>query len=553
MPKPVLLTLDDDAEVLRAVERDLRSEYGSDYRVVRANSGDAALGVLDELKRRNEPPALFLVDQRMPGMSGVQFLERASAVYPKAKRVLLTAYADTDAAIRAINDAHVDYYLLKPWDPPEEKLYPVLSDLLEDWSATAETPFDGVRVIGHRFSAGSHGIRDFLTRNQVPYRWLDAEDEEAERLLEASAVDTGRLPVLLFPDGSTLVEPTTAEVAERVGLKIHADLPFYDLIIVGGGPAGLAAAVYGGSEGLRTVMVEREATGGQAGQSARIENYLGFPSGLSGSDLARRASTQARRFGAELVTAQDVTAVDVQGQTRIVKLADGSELASHTVLIATGVSYRRLAAPGIDDFVGAGVYYGAAPSEAAGYADQDVFVVGGANSAGQAALYLSGHARTVTVLYRGDALEDGMSHYLVEQIANAQNVNVRLGTEVVGAKGNGQLESVTLRGGGSEDEVPAAALFVFIGAMPRTDWLGDSVSRNERGFVLSGPQALRSDGSSGSARNWPLERDPFLLETSVPGVFVAGDVREQSIKRVASAVGEGAMAVQFIHQYLSGL
>jgi thioredoxin reductase (NADPH) len=550
--KPALLILDDDVEVLRAVERDLRGEYGSDYRIVRADSGAAALQVLEELKRRGEPSALLLVDQRMPEMSGVEFLERAIELYPEAKRVLLTAYADTDAAIRAINETQIDYYLLKPWDPPEEKLFPILTDLLEDWQATAARTFAGVRVIGHRFSAQSHGVRDFLTRNQVPYQWLDVDEPETGTLLKAAGVDAEQLPVLLFADGSVLVEPSTVKIAERVGLKTQADLPFYDLVIVGGGPAGLAAAVYGGSEGLRTVLVEREATGGQAGQSSRIENYLGFPSGVSGADLARRATTQAKRFGAELLTAQQAASIEVQGPSRIVRLADGSELASHTVLIATGVSYRRLEAPGVDQLTGAGVYYGAAASEATSYEARDVSVVGGANSAGQAALHLARSAHKVTILYRGDSLARGMSHYLIEQIERADTIDVRLGTEVVGVRGEGQLEAVTMRGADGERELEAAALFIFIGAVPRTDWVGDLVTRSERGFVLSGPQVVRS-ASDGGGKRWPLERDPLLLETSVPGIFVAGDTREQSIKRVASAVGDGAMAVQLIHQYLGDL
>jgi thioredoxin reductase (NADPH) len=550
--KPALLTLDDDVEVLRAVERDLRSEYGSEYRVVRADSGAAALQVLEELKRRGEPAALLLVDQRMPEMSGVEFLERAVKLYPEAKRVLLTAYADTDAAIQAINETQIDYYLLKPWDPPEEKLFPILTDLLEDWQATAARTFAGIRVIGHRFSAKSHGVRDFLTRNQVPYQWLDVDGQETGTLLEAAGVDAEQLPVLLFADGSALVEPSAVEIAERVGLKTHAELPFYDLIIVGGGPAGLAAAVYGGSEGLRTVLVEREATGGQAGQSSRIENYLGFPSGVSGADLARRATTQAKRFGAELLTAQQASSIEVQGPSRIVRLADGSELASHTVLIATGVSYRRLEAPGVDQLTGAGVYYGAAVSEATSCEGRDVSVVGGANSAGQAALHLARSAHKVTILYRGDSLAHGMSHYLVEQIERTDNIDVRLGVEVVGVRGEEQLEAVTIRGADGERDLGAAGLFIFIGAVPRTDWVGDLVARSERGFVLSGPQVVRSASDRGG-RRWPLERDPLLLETSVPGIFVAGDTREQSIKRVASAVGDGAMAVQLIHQYLGDL
>ena len=427
-----------------------------------------------------------------------------------------------------------------------------MTDLLEDWQATAARAFAGIRVIGHRFSAQSHSVRDFLTRNQIPYQWLDVDERESGTLLQAAGVDNEQLPVLLFTDGSVLVEPSTVEIAERVGLKTHAELPFYDLVIVGGGPAGLAAAVYGGSEGLRTVMVERDATGGQAGQSSRIENYLGFPSGVSGADLARRASTQAQRFGAELLTAQQAVSIEVQGPSSSVRLADGSELASHTVLIATGVSYRRLEAPGVDQLTGAGVYYGAAASEAASVEGQDVFIVGGANSAGQAALYLARLAHKVTILYRGDSLAQGMSHYLVQQIERTDNIDVSLGTELVGVRGEEQLEAVIISGAEGERDLVAAAVFIFIGAVPRTDWVGDLVARSDRGFVLSGPQVARY-ASDGRPRRWPLERDPFLLETSVPGIFVAGDTREQSIKRVAAAVGDGAMAVQLIHQYLGDL
>jgi thioredoxin reductase (NADPH) len=549
--EPFLLAVDDDAAVCRAVERDLRRQYGERFRVLRAESGADALELVQRIAERDEQIALLLVDQRMPQMTGVEFLARAMAIVPDAKRVLLTAYADTEAAIRAINDVRLDYYLMKPWDPPQEHLYPVLDDLLDDWLAGVPAPYEGTSVIGHRWSSTSHRVRDFLTRNQVPYRWLDVEGEEAGRLLAAAAVSAERLPVVLLADGTALIEPSPADIAARVGLKTQAELAFYDLVIVGGGPAGLAAAVYGASEGLRTVMVEREAIGGQAGQSARIENYLGFPSGVSGGDLARRATVQARRFGAELLTAQEAVALEVRGPLRLVRLADGSELATHTVLVATGVSYRRLEVPGLDGLVGAGVYYGAAASEASVCEGEHVFVVGGANSAGQAAMFFSRFARAVSILYRGDSLERGMSHYLVDQIRRTENIAVHARSEVVEAHGNARLEAITVEEEGRRTTHPAGALFIFIGAWPHTEWLGNHVARGDGGFILAGPQLLRP-GSDGVPL-WPLDREPYLLETSVPGVFVAGDVRDQSIKRCASAVGEGAMAVQLIHRYLGAL
>jgi thioredoxin reductase (NADPH) len=548
-PRPVILVVDDEPSVLRAVQRDLRRRFGEEYRILRAESGAEGLELLDELARRGEPVTLLVADQRMPQMDGVQFLTDARSRVPDARKVLLTAYADTEAAIRAINDVSLDYYLLKPWDPPEEKLYPVVSDLLEDWQAEASATFGGVRVIGHRFSRESHAAKDFLARNQVPYRWVDIEqDEEAGRLLTAAGLDDGALPVVLLPDGQALVQPTPLAMAERLGLSTEAQLPFYDLVIVGGGPAGLGAAVYGASEGLSTVMIEREAPGGQAGQSSRIENYLGFPSGLSGSELARRATTQARRFGAEILAVQDVTAIRTEGRTHVLTLSDGKEVSAHTVLIATGVAYRILEAPGIEELTGVGVYYGAAMTEALSCSAQDVVIVGGANSAGQAAVYFARYARQVTVLVRGTDLRAGMSSYLVDQIAAIENIQVRTGAQVASVSGAGRLERVRVRDAdGSEEDLAAAALFVFIGAAPRTDWLGTLVERDEHGFILTGLELLR-DSKPGAG--WPLERDPFALETSTPGLFAAGDVRTRSIKRVASAVGEGAMAVQLIHQYL---
>jgi thioredoxin reductase (NADPH) len=545
--RPALLVVDDEPPVLRAVQRDLRNHYGEDYRVMRAGSGVEAESLMGELRRRGETVALVLADQRMPGMSGVELLEATRALYPKAKRALLTAYADTGAAIAAINDAQIDYYLQKPWDPPEERLYPTLDELLDDWQADAALTDADARVVGHRFSPESHDARDFLARNRVPYAWLDLDrDAEARQLLELAGVPEERLPAVFLRDGSVLEAPTALELANRLGLRTQAELDFYDLVIVGGGPAGLAAAVYGASEGLKTVLVERQAPGGQAGQSSRIENYLGFPTGLSGSELARRAHAQATRFGAEVLTVQEVQALEARGPQRVVRLAGGTELAGHTVLVSTGVAYRRLDAPGVDELTGRGVYYGAGLVEADACANQTVVVVGGANSAGQAAVFLAKQAGRVVVAVRGDSLEKSMSSYLVKQIAERPNVEVRTRTEVSGAEGDGHLERLRLSAPGGEEELDAAAMFVFIGAAPYTDWVGERVTRDPRGFVLAGPDAAAAAG-----KRWPLERDPFLLETTLPGVFVAGDVRHRSIKRVASAVGEGSMSVQFIHQYLA--
>ena len=553
MSRPFILTLDDDSNVLRAVERDLRREYGSEYRVVRADSGSSALELLNQLKQRDESSALFLVDQRMPGMSGVEFLDTAVDIYPDARRVLLTAYADTDAAIKAINDVHIDYYLLKPWDPPEEKLYPVLTDLLEQWRAGHRPPFEGIRVVGNRWSPATHRAKDFLARNNIPYLWLDVEQHpDAEALLQAAAIDTGDLPALFFPDGTTLTKPDNREIADRVGLRTSADNPFYDLVVVGAGPAGLAASVYGASEGLKTLVIEEHAPGGQAGMSSRIENYLGFPNGLSGSDLARRAVSQARRFGVEILNAQRVVGLKAEGPARTVMLEDGSEVGGRALLIATGVAYRKLEAPGVQDLTGAGVYYGAAMTEGESVRGEDVYIVGGANSAGQAAMYFSAYAGTVTMLVRGESLAASMSQYLIGQIGETENIRVWPHSEVLEAHGDGRLEQLVLsRDAGERTEtVSACALFIFIGAKPRTDWLGDGVARDERGFILSGPEALAS-GNGASAPFELLDRLPFTLETSLPGVFVAGDVRRGSVKRVASAVGEGSMAVMYVHRHLS--
>jgi len=551
--KPILLTVDDDPDVLRAIERDLRRQYSKDYRVLRADAGATALAALHQVDERGEPVALFLVDQRMPRMSGVEFLEQARAVFPDAKRVLLTAYADTEAAIRAINTVKVDYYSMKPWDPPEENLYPVLDDLLDDWQAQYRPPFQGIRVIGHRWSADSHALRDFLGRNSVPYQWIDVESngEEARALLQKVGLDDSRLPAVLFDDGSQLAEPSIQQVAEKIGGRTRAERPFYDLVIVGGGPAGLAAAVYGASEGLDTVLVEREAPGGQAGTSSRIENYLGFPSGLSGGDLARRAVTQARRFGVEIISPQEVAGIRVEDPYRYVALGDGAELSCHALLIATGVQYRTLDVPGVDRLTGAGVYYGAAMTEALSCAGDDVYIVGGANSAGQAAMYFARYARQVVLLVRGDGLTSSMSKYLIDDIADQPNIVVRPRSQVAEACGEASLERLVIADGttGEHETVSAKALFIFIGAVPRTGWLDGVVQRDAQGFILSGPDLKRDD--KGRLPGWTLDRDPFLLETNVPGVFVAGDVRHRSIKRVASGVGEGSIAVQFIHQYLS--
>ncbi|MEO0352103.1 MAG: FAD-dependent oxidoreductase [Cyanobacteria bacterium P01_A01_bin.15] len=550
MNKPVILTIDDDPAVLQSISRDLRRQYGERFRIVRADSGARALEATQQLKLRGDTVALFLVDQRMPGMSGVEFLGQGSEIFPKAKRALLTAYADTDAAIDAINTAQLDYYLLKPWDPPEEKLYPVLDDLIEDWQATFKPEFQGVKVISDRWSPNSHALRDFLSRNQVPYRWLDIEsNQEAQQLVAyAGEKDNPCLPLVLLPSGEKLVNPSTADLAQQVGMQTEAAKPFYDLVIVGGGPAGLAAAVYGASEGLRTVMIEREAPGGQAGTSSRIENYLGFPVGLSGSDLARRAVTQAKRFGVEILTPQEATAIRLEDNYRIITLSDGSEISCHALILAMGVAWRRLKMPGVEQFTGAGVYYGAAQTEAAACQDEDVYVVGGANSAGQAAMYFSKYARRVRMLVRGESLTKSMSQYLIDQIAGTANIEVMPFHSVVEAKGGDRLEEILVNDS-QTDEIKTFktnSLFIFIGATPSTDWLDGVVHRDGRGFLYSGP-----DVPNGTL--WPLERDRFLLETNVPGIFAVGDVRHGSVKRVASGVGEGSICVQFVHRHLANV
>ncbi|MFL6050612.1 MAG: FAD-dependent oxidoreductase [Gaiellales bacterium] len=548
--RPVLLAVDDEPSVARAVERDLRRRYGRDYRVLRAGSGEEALATLRQAKLRGTPIALLLVDQRMPGMSGVELLEAALDIAPDAKRALLTAYADTQAAIDAINRVSLDHYLLKPWDPPEEQLYPVVDDLLDAWRAEAPPAADRIQLVGHRWSRESHDARDFLARNQVPFQWLDVEREDEARRLLAAAEGDGVLPLVLFPDGGSLHGPTITELAERTGVRRRAERPFYDLVIVGGGPAGLAAAVYGASEGLQTALVERDAPGGQAGQSSRIENYLGFPVGLSGGDLARRATTQAQRFGAELLTVQQVTRIEQRGPSKVVHLAGGEELGAAAVIVATGVDYRLLDAPGVEELTGLGVYYGGSRTEGVSCRDEHVVVVGGANSAGQAAIYFAGYAQHVTIFYRGDSLAKSMSRYLIDTIEATPNITVRTTAEVAAAHGDEQLERITVRdtAGGADEEMHLAAMFVFIGARPQTEWLPDDVARDRRGFVLAGSELLLEDVRP----RWRLERNPYLLETTMPGLFVAGDVRSQSMKRVASAVGEGSMAVSFVHEYLAG-
>lgn len=548
MLKPVILAVDDDPNVLEAVVQDLRRRYASEYRVLRAGSGQAALDISAQLAERGDAVALYLSDQRMPGMSGVEFLERAQKIYPEARRALLTAYADTEAAIRAINSARIHYYLTKPWDPPEQQLYPVIDDLLVSWSQGYRAPFEGLRVIGPRWSLLDHEVRNFLSRNQIPYLWLDPErDTNAAQLLIQHQLDDRKLPVVLFPDGTSLVRPTRAELAEKVGLRTSAKAEYYDVVVVGAGPAGLGAAVYAASEGLSTLILEPDAPGGQAGSSSKIENYLGFPSGISGADLARRAHVQATRFGAEFLT-QQAAGIRAENQYRFVKMADGTEVSCRVCLLSTGVRYRKLHAPGIAELTGRGVYYGAALVEARSCSDEEVYVVGGANSAGQAAMHFSKFARKVTMLVRGASLESSMSKYLIDQIAGTSNIVVETHTEVLEACGEDRLEGLKLKTPDGEVVRPASALFIFIGAAPQTEWLPPEILRDGNGFVLTGPDMRQQAASAGL---WKEDREPYLLETSLPGVFASGDVRYGSVKRAATAVGEGAIAVQFMHQYLA--
>src|SRR6202162_1912284 len=553
MAKPILLSVDDDADVLRAIERDLRSQYGGDYRVLGSGSPEGALDLLKQLKLRSDDVALLLADQRMPRIEGVHFLQEAVRIYPDAKRALLTAYADTTAAIGAINQASIHYFFMKPWDPPTEHLYPQLDDLLGDWQASHHPTYSGIRVLGTRWSPRSYELRDFLARNHVPYQWIDAEisasDPETKLLLESLGPEAANLPVVLFPDGTKLLESTPAEVAQKVGLRTRAQTSFYDLAIVGGGPAGLAAAVYGASEGLHTVMIEREAPGGQAGMSSRIENYLGFPMGLSGGDLARRAVGQAQRFGVEILS-QEAVGVQTEGSYRMIKLADGNEISCHALMIATGVQWRRLEAPGIDRLQGAGVYYGGGSTEAMSCKGEIVYVIGGANSAGQAAMNFAKYAERVVIVVRGKSLSSTMSQYLIDQIKEMPNVQLWANASVAEVHGETHLEEISFLCSDTSklERVPATSMFIFIGALPRTDWLACIIERDDRGFILTGPDLVR-DGQR--PKGWTLDRDPFLLETNIPGLFAVGDVRHGSVKRVASGVGEGSVAVQFVHQYLS--
>jgi len=554
MAPPAIVTVDDEPEVLRAVERDLRRKYGKEYRVLGTDTGSGAVDLLKQLKTRGDSVALMLCDQRMPQMSGLEVLGLSMEIFPQAKRALLTAYADTNAAIAAINTAKVHYYLLKPWDPPEEKLYPVLDDLLEDWQAEYKPPYNGLRVLGTRWSPSSHQLKDFLGRNQVPYQWTDIEtaapDQEVQQLIPNVDLKTASLPIVVLQGGEVLANPPVDELAARIGLRTRAETTFYDFVIVGGGPAGLAAAVYGASEGLKTLLLERSAPGGQAGMSSRIENYLGFPSGLTGADLARRAFTQAKRFGAEILSPQEAIGLRVDGPYRFVKLRDGNEISCHALLIASGLSWKKLDIPGVEKLQEAGVYYGASMTEAALCSGEDVFVVGGANSAGQAAVYFARFAKSVTMLVRGDSLEKGMSQYLIDQIREVPNIRVETQAEVVEVHGDDHLESINIANHATESirTESTSALFIFIGAMPCTAWLRGQLPMDERGYLLTGAM-LPKDGDR--PKGWSEERDPFIFESVIPGVFAAGDTRHSSIKRVASAVGEGSITVQMVHQYLS--
>ena len=550
MGKPIILTVDDDVQVSNAIERDLRNHYRNDYRIISTNSGQQAMETLQELQKRNEQIALFLADQRMPVMEGTEFLAKALNHYPDARKVLLTAYADTQAAIEAINKIGLDYYLMKPWSPPELNLYPVLDDLLNDWQARAEIPFDGIRIAGTLWSASCHSIKDFLARSQIQYKWLDIEqDSEAKAMVEAVNKDNHQLPVVFFPDGSTLINPDITTLAEKIGLHTKAKQPFYDLIIVGAGPAGLASAVYSASEGIRTLLIDKETTGGQAGTSSHIENYLGFPKGLSGADLARRATAQATRLGAEILTAKEVRQIRFDGTYRYVKLADGSEISCHALIIATGASWRMLDIPGIKELTGAGVYYGAALTEAAYYKGKHMVVVGGANSAGQGAMHFSRFASKVTMVVRGVSLNKSMSQYLIDQINATKNIEVLLRTNVIEVTGKDKVEKVVVKNIDTEkvETLDAAVIFIFIGAKPHSELVADVVERDHAGFILTGPNLTRKGEQP---KNWKLHRDPFLLETNVPGIFAVGDVMQGSTKRVAAAVGQGSTAITFVHQYL---
>lgn len=552
MANPVLLVVDDNADLLKQLQRDLERRYGEQYRVITASSGHAALTTLQQLKKKNDRVALILVDQRLPDMPAGEFLDQARALFNDAKIVFLTTVGESEATIGAIKKFHVDDYLIKPCQPPDQNLYPAVNDLLADWEARVSV--EGLRVIGSRFSSEAHQLRDFLVRNCIPFEWLDVDRdiEEVRRILNVAELESSRLPVVVFPDGSRQTRPTNAEIAQKIGLKIRPEGEFYDLIIVGGGPSGLAAAVYGASEGLHTIIVERHAPGGQAGLSSMIENYLGFPAGLSGADLARRAVAQAKKFEVEIVSPLEVSGLSVKGSTPIAALANGSELRGHVVLIATGVEWRRLNVPGIDRLVGAGVYYGGTLAEAFFCRNEDIYIVGGANSAGQSAVHFSRYARSVTMLVRGESLDEGMSHYLIDRIKNTPNIRARLRTTVVEVHGENRLEAITVfdASKNKHETLPTTALFIFIGAVPHTGWLKEVVQRDDHGFILTGPDLLLEKGNGHLHGSWKLKRDPFWLECSQPGIFAVGDVRHGSVKRVAAGVGEGATAVQFIHQFL---
>ena len=551
MKQPIIFAIDDDPQVLRAIARDLRNRYKNTYRVISTSSATEALASLEELKKKAESIAMFVSDQRMPEMLGVDFLEKSKQLFPGTKRVLLTAYSDTDAAIKAINDVQLDYYLTKPWDPPEEKLYPIIDDLLEEWQSVFIPDYEGIRIIGYQYSPKSHEIKDFLAGNLIPYQWLDVETKEkGQALIELHHIAPKDLPVIFFEDGSFLMSPDINEIAAKLGMNAHATETLYDVVIIGAGPAGLAAAVYGASEGLKTLMVEKRAPGGQAGTSSRIENYLGFPNGLSGADLSRRAIAQAKRLGAEFLSPLEVTELKLQDNYKILTLSDGGEVKTQSLIIATGVNYRKLEGEGIHDFTGAGVYYGAATTEANACTDKEVYIVGGGNSAGQGAMYLSNFARCVHILIRKDDLSSSMSQYLIDQIDKTKNIEVMGCTQVVGAQGDHYLEQLTLEnvGTGEEKTVEAAALFIFIGNKPFTDWISLNMIKNEKGFIETGSDLYRYKNFKSA---WKLDREPFLLETCIPGIFAAGDVRAGAMNRVASAVGEGAMAIKFVHEYLA--
>jgi thioredoxin reductase (NADPH) len=553
MAKPVLLTVDDDPDVLQAIERDLRSRYSERYRILRAASANEALDTLLRLKSRNDSVALLLADQRMPELDGVGFLSQATELFPNAKRALLTAYADTNAAIEAINSARVHYFLLKPWDPPDQNLYPPLDDMLNEFMDSYHPPYEGIQLFGTRWSPKAYELRMFLAQHHLPYQWVDVEQSsttDSTAALHKSDGTAETLPLMIFPDGTKFSEPTTADIAKKIGLRTRTDVEFYDLAIVGGGPAGLAAAVYGASEGLRTVMIEREAPGGQAGLSSKIENYLGFPAGLSGRDLARRAVVQATRFGVEILSPQEAAGVRIEGPYRIIEMTDGSKVSCHALLLAMGVQWRSLGVPGEERLRGAGVYYGGGVTEAISCKGETVYVVGGANSAGQAAINFAGYAEKVMMIIRRESLADTMSQYLIDQIKKTPNIEVWPEAQITEVHGDQHLEEISVYCSSTKktERVAAKSVFIYIGALPRTDWLGDLIQRDARGFILSGPDLLR-DGKR--PHGWSIDRDPSLLESSVPGIFVVGDVRHGSVKRVASGVGEGAVAIQFVHQYLA--